>query len=638
MRFYSKALDAGSEFYYVMEGTKAVTQATRLEYEKMVRVARDLSTQTIYNNIKIADAMKYMGMAGFNPGQINETIKAVTALGAATDYRIEGKGGTADYMTNIMTAFQLRANQSMRAADILAKATTASNVDLDDIHDALRYSAADLTSIGSSLEEATALIGVLGGAGIKGSMGGTAIGNMIQKLVKGMGEFRTARQSKILERLGLTKEDILDSKGNIKAIIDIIEDFRERVKAQPRADQLDLISGFFGRRGNRAFAALIKDSFLSLPMRELYDKILTESPGTALRIASQRIDTMKGDAMLLRDTWVEFQTSVSDAIEPIWRKVLQVTRKIVQALIWASKTPVGKTFLIIGGVLSVVATAAGALIVVISSIGLLLLTTEFSFKKLQMTGVWAWNKINAAMTNYRINLAATNAQMSYMGGGKFRSAKTGRFVSSKTVMGLPLPGFFTTIGSKFKKIFNVGGKGAKLFGARIGSVLPALRVFGGVMGRLTPLLFGWPGLIAGLAVSLLGFKRTLNIILFPLKLIGAILLGIAKMFQGYGFGRAFNFASDKIFGTNLEEHRRVRDAYNYKKGVEAFYPNGSAREAYDLSPNGNNAKNTINSLDLYDRASKIINNIDVNVDSERIFRKVNEQAVDNLIASAVPIQ
>ena len=632
LQFYRKSLDVGSEFYHTMESTRAVTSATQKEFEAMLDTARELSTLKMANNQQIASAMKYMGMAGFNPDQINKTIKAVIDLGTATGYRLEGKGGTADYMTNIMTAFQLRAEQSMRAADILTKTITTSNVDLDDIHDALRYSAADLTSIGSSLEEGAALIGVLGGAGIKGSMGGTAIGNMIQKLIKGMGEFRTARQSKILERMGLTKDDIVDAQGRVKGIIDIVESFRDRIKKMPEADRLDLMSGFFGRRGNRAFAALVKDSFLSMDMRGLYNEILTGAPGEASRIAKVMENTTKGLTTRLADTWREFQTTVFDAIAPAWNKILIVLRKIVVVLNKIAKHPVGKVMLVLGAVLAGVVTAAGALLVAISSIGLLLLTTEFSFKKLQQTGVWAWNSINAAMTRYMVNQRLMNqTQFTRTANGRWRDAATGRFVGKNVVMGMPLMGGFGKVGGKLGK-----------FGSAITKALPFLTRLGPILGRLAGAVFGLPGLIATIVVSLIGFKNTLNILLFPLKLLGTILLTIAKFFtNGFRLGKAFEDANRVVFPETMkarDERRAVRQAYQNKAMIEAMFPNGSPRDAYRMYDRPNDPAFTKGAMDAYNRSMSIINNNEIQIDGETVQRAVKKNEFDSLLAGSVPIQ
>lgn len=88
----------------------------------MDKLAMELGQNTIFHSDQVADAMKYMGMAGMKYAEIMGSIPAAVNLAGATDSALQGKLGTAVIMTNLMKTFQLGVEPAASVGDILTVA------------------------------------------------------------------------------------------------------------------------------------------------------------------------------------------------------------------------------------------------------------------------------------------------------------------------------------------------------------------------------------------------------------------------------------------------------------------------------------------------------------------------------------
>lgn len=596
-----KASDVSADFHYLMAAVGAVTRSTSDELTHLTNRASKLAATTIYNAREVAGAMKYLGMAGFSAKDIDETIYAVTKLGEATGEGISGKNQIADYMTNMMTSFNMRASDSMRMADILTAASVKSNVDIHDLHEAIKYSGADLTTLGVSFEEAAALMSVLGNAGLRGSIAGTSIGNMAQKLAKGVGEFRTTRQTKILEQMGLTREDVVDAQGNMLSIIDIIENINKAMSSG-NIDRMNQIEGFFGRRGQRAFAAVIRDPKIGVNLREMHRILTEESSGETLRIAAERMDNLKGDTIIMKSAWESFQIAIGDATEPLMRPLVQGITKILNVLTVIVKTPIGKWSVAAIAVLTVLGTVAAGVMFTISTIGVLLLSTTVNFGTMRAAGVWAWNSMIAAALRYKAVASVIEAMhgssLITMAGGRYRGAagtkRAGQFIG-------------TRLAERYMQMFTRRGIGPFFRGlvrlvpivGRLGSLFRVLTGPVGILITVVGTIIGWNNIlktgifVLGQFLNSVGFLADfiVNFLSNPFNVVGAYRDAEASyvekqknLYEKLGM-EAVGRDIRKRLGDDSEARREIYNNTNFAREMRAEIAKGYDRinrERYTL--------------------------------------------------------
>lgn len=184
-------------------------------FSQMEHIVRDVGVKTKFTAPQVADAAKFLAMAGFDVEAINKSIAPIADIALVGDTDL---GETADVVTNIMTGYGIDPSQVRRAADIMTMTFTKSNTTLLEIAEAYKYSASLLSAGGVSFEEATAAMGILGDAGIKGSQAGTTLRTIMANIVN-----PTKKQLTNWERIGVSRTD---ANGRVRPLTEIFQDLQ----------------------------------------------------------------------------------------------------------------------------------------------------------------------------------------------------------------------------------------------------------------------------------------------------------------------------------------------------------------------------------------------------------------------------
>ena len=161
-----------ASFDDAIRATAAVSGATGAALQSLNDKARELGATTSFTAVQVANLMTELGRAGFRPDEIENMTGAVLDLARAT-------GTDATLAAGIMAAtlrqFGLGATDAARAADVLTKAANATFNMVEGLGESLKYAGPVAQSLGMSLEDTVAVLGVLGNVGIQGSEAGTAL-------------------------------------------------------------------------------------------------------------------------------------------------------------------------------------------------------------------------------------------------------------------------------------------------------------------------------------------------------------------------------------------------------------------------------------------------------------------------------
>lgn len=319
----SSMLQEGAGFVDTMTTVKAITAASDTQMKQLADTAQSLGIATMFDSKEIASGMQYLAMAGNTAEEIQQMIEGAAYVAGATNMALGGKGGTADLITNVMSTFQIEAAGAATVGDQLAKAALSSNMSMIDLAEAVKYAGADMVNLKRTLPEVAALAGVLGNAGIQGSMAGTAMSNMARYLNKSLVQ-PSYKGGKALATLGLSIKDFTDSNGDLIDLSAAIGKIVGGMKGLSSMEVAQVFNDIFGVRGNRAAAALAR----SLPEYEdLLNKILNQSEGYAKSIVEQRMETIAGgiDQMrsALENLRTTFTTVIAPVITPVFKRLAQ---------------------------------------------------------------------------------------------------------------------------------------------------------------------------------------------------------------------------------------------------------------------------------------------------------------------------
>lgn len=239
--------------------TGKMAGATHDQIKELRDLAESTNLEVPLTTGDIASAERFLAMAGNSVDQIKAMIPAVSKLSSIFGMEAGGKGGVADLMTNIMSTYQLPADQVKQVANDLFVATTNANMDLRDLANSIKYSGAEMATMGYSVRETAAAIGLLGDMGIQGSMAGTALANTMRYLRQSLSGQKESGAN-ALARLGLSLEDFTDARGELVDLYTVYKTLAKAVQDSGISGRegADLITAITGVRGSRNMLAVIR--------------------------------------------------------------------------------------------------------------------------------------------------------------------------------------------------------------------------------------------------------------------------------------------------------------------------------------------------------------------------------------------
>jgi TP901 family phage tail tape measure protein len=340
------AIKKSMDFQASMNKVKALTNATGEQMADMSKLARKLGSETKFSASEAADAMGFLGMAGWKTQDILSGVPGLLDLAAASNIEL---GRAADIASNIMGAFGIEASKAGRVADVLAATTSSANVDMEMLADTMKFAGPVAKQYGLSLEETAAAAGVLGNVGIQGTLAGTGLKNMMLGLTTGGSKVQA-----VMSKLGVA---VSGNDGKLRSITDIMGDLGKKIKGLPKTEQLKVFKTVFGKIGISS-AAAFSDSIGT--MTELTDKLVNNVDGTAGRMAKTMNSGAKGAMTSLKSAIEGLAIAfTSSGILDIFTKTVEGITSIVR---WMST--LSPTTMKIIGVVGVLAAALGPILTI----------------------------------------------------------------------------------------------------------------------------------------------------------------------------------------------------------------------------------------------------------------------------------
>lgn len=308
-----KSVKTASEFEAAMSQVKAISGATGGDFKKLEDIAKKMGATTKFTAIDSAEALKYMGMAGWKTDQMIAGLPPIMNLAAASG---ENLGTVSDIVTDSLTAFGLKATDAARFSDVLAAAATNSNTNVGLMGETFKYAAPVAGALGYSIEDTAVAVGLMANAGIKGSQAGTALRSAFTRLVK-----PTKEVNKGLELIGLSADDF---RG--KSLHETIDILRDSFKGLDGSQQAEIASMIFGQHAMSGMLGIINAS------EEDYNKLsdaIKNSSGSADEMAKIMNDNLQGDLVLLKSAVEGAAIAIGEKLRPFIRDVVQKIKEWV---------------------------------------------------------------------------------------------------------------------------------------------------------------------------------------------------------------------------------------------------------------------------------------------------------------------
>ncbi|UVL00496.1 phage tail tape measure protein [Pseudomonas sp. B21-048] len=369
----TKLLAPGIDFDASMSKVQAISRLKKdsAELETLRKQARTLGGSTQFTAGQSADAQGFLGMAGFDPAAIKAAMPGMLDLAAAGGAEL---AQTADIASNILSGLGMRADQMGKLGDVLVGTFTRSNTNLQMLGETMKYAAPMAKTYGVELEVAAAMAGKLGDAGLQGSMGGTALSTIMNRL---------ATPPKAAEKaLAKLKVTTADAHGNLRNLPDILKEIYDKTKDLGTADKGGLLKAIAGAEAVKGMAQLVEQAGTG-DLQKLIAS-LRQSQGEASQTASVMADNLKGDlttlSSALQDLGIELQAQQDGPLRGLIQSITEIIRGVKT---WASENPnlaagLVKTVAIIAAL----AIAVGGLLITVASVLLPFVALRFMFAQL----------------------------------------------------------------------------------------------------------------------------------------------------------------------------------------------------------------------------------------------------------------
>lgn len=340
------AAKIGSDFEAEMSVVQAISQATDKDLDALAKKAREVGKTSVFSATEVGKGMEYMGMAGWKTEEILAGIGGVVDLAAASG---EDMANVSSIVVDTLTAMGRTADDTGEFVDVLAQAAMNSNTNVELMGDTFKYAAPVAGALGYNFKDLAIATGLMASSGIKGSLAGTALRNMLTRMAKPTKESRDA-----MEKLGLSLED---EEGKAYSLMDImlklrssfaestdpegmasalstlggltdeqIEEYKSGIGEMSAAEEAFLAAELGGLRGMSGLLALANSS--DEQFQQLAESIYG-ADGAVGKMASVRLNNLQGDLTILkdaaRDAGIEFYYQFNDEL----RDAVQYATEIV---------------------------------------------------------------------------------------------------------------------------------------------------------------------------------------------------------------------------------------------------------------------------------------------------------------------
>lgn len=312
---YTECVSAAMEFGGTMSTVEALSGASASEMAALSSSAKIYGANMVFTATQSAQAMTYMGMAGWDATEMISGLPGVLNLAAASG---EDLANTSDIVTDNLTAFNLTAKDTPHFADVLAAAATNTNTSVGIMGETFKSSASIAGALGYSIEDVATAVGLMANAGVKGSVAGTALKNTFNGLLNGATLTAAA--------FGEVEYTAVNADGTMKDFGETCNELRGYFAQMTEAERVQNAMLLAGQRGYNGLLAILNAT------DEDYQKVtdsINNCSGAAQRMANIKLDNLQGDVTLLNSAADGLKMTLGGMYDKELRQLAQLGTKVL---------------------------------------------------------------------------------------------------------------------------------------------------------------------------------------------------------------------------------------------------------------------------------------------------------------------
>lgn len=388
-----------ANFEQAMSKVKAITNSSNEDMARLNETAQQLGATTQFSATQAAEAMTYLGMAGWKTDQIIAGMPGMLDLAAASGSDL---ATVADIVSDDLTAFGMSADQAGHMADVMAAASTNANTNVEMMGMTFKYAGAVAGALGYSLEDVSIATGLMANAGIKADQAGTSLRSIMTRLIDPPKDAATA-----LDALGVSA---VNADGSVKPFRQTIMELREKFKGLSQSEKAQMASSIAGTEAMSGFLAVVNASDSDF---DTLANAIDNADGASKKMADTMNDNAKGGAIQLQSAIEGVSIAIGSIFLPTLAKIAGAVAQAVGGVAnWAKEHQT-----LVGAIITTTAAVA-ALIMTVLTINAAIATvsylrTSFKLYRTVVEGATIVTRLWAVATRVAaVAQAALNAVMS----------------------------------------------------------------------------------------------------------------------------------------------------------------------------------------------------------------------------------
>ena len=295
------ALSIFAGFQQSMRNVQSVTGATGEEFQRMTDAAKEAGETTRFTAREAADALYYLGSAGFSAQQSISALDGVLQLAGATQSDL---ASTSETVAATISQYGLQASDATRISNVFAAAITNSQATMAKLTTSFRQVGPVAAGFGYTLEDTVGALQELYNAGFQGQQAGRALKSALADLAS-----PTSNMQKILAKYNIELGKVNPATTEFTDIIDTL--------AQSGMTTSDIIDAF-GKVAGPQMAVLIREGGDAL--RKYTDDVTnTNAAAEAYEIQN---DSLAGSLDFLKSKLEGTAIAIFEKLEPGMRDLI----------------------------------------------------------------------------------------------------------------------------------------------------------------------------------------------------------------------------------------------------------------------------------------------------------------------------
>jgi TP901 family phage tail tape measure protein len=270
----TKAVRTAADFQSGMLKVKAISGANEEQFKSLTAKAKELGRTTQFSARQASDAMGFLAMAGYDTNQILSATPQMMNLAAAGGLEL---GEAADIASNILGGMGLKIEDTALVTDVLAKAASSGNTNIQMMGESFKYVAPVAAQAGASIQDMGGAMALLGNSGIQASNAGTGLRSVLLNL-----SGANTEANKAMAKLGVSNKD---AAGNMRPMADILADINKAMDEGNMLvpDRVAMQKQLFGKTAV-ATGAILQEAAANGELAKMVAKV-TDSQGAAGEMA-----------------------------------------------------------------------------------------------------------------------------------------------------------------------------------------------------------------------------------------------------------------------------------------------------------------------------------------------------------------